>query len=211
MRNKQRKAKKKAELENAQAAQAQVRKEQHNKSRQQQNADGDPEAPQLDELIPDKLARPEEPLEKAIDFLKPLQLLAKDCIKTHLLAFEIYYRKSKLLLMLQSIKRARHIDENNSMLHTCIMKFHRSLQMQAKNINEYVRVVIDKETAILFNGLTAIEFNRQFLAAAANSMSFHHVLQGSISLYELDASRRDEAIQLVTTFDMNKLTLEVST
>lgn len=207
LRNKQRKAKKKAELENAQAVQAQVKKEQHNKSRQQQNQDGDPEAPQLDELIPEKLARPDDPLEKAIEFLKPLQILAKDCIKTHLLAFEIYYRKSKLLLMLQSIKRARGIDPANPTLHTCIVKFHRSLKMQASNINEYIRAVIDKETPILFNGQTAIEFNRQFLTT--NPTSFHHVLQGAISLYELDASKRDEAIQLVTSFDLDKLTLEV--
>ncbi|CAH1634752.1 unnamed protein product [Spodoptera littoralis] len=35
----------------------QVKREQHHKARQQQEQ-GDPEAPQLDELIPDKLARP---------------------------------------------------------------------------------------------------------------------------------------------------------
>lgn len=34
----------------------QVKREQHHKARQQQEQ-GDPEAPQLDELIPDKLAR----------------------------------------------------------------------------------------------------------------------------------------------------------
>ena len=37
----------------------------------------------------------EDPLEQAIYFLKPLQTLAKDRIETHLLAFEIYYRKGK--------------------------------------------------------------------------------------------------------------------
>lgn len=55
LRNKQRKAKRKAELESQQAAQAQVKREQHNKSRQTQDAE--PDAPQLDELIPEKLAR----------------------------------------------------------------------------------------------------------------------------------------------------------
>nr|XP_032523162.1 N-alpha-acetyltransferase 15, NatA auxiliary subunit [Danaus plexippus plexippus] len=56
LRNKQRKAKRKAEQEIALAAQVQVKREQHHKARQQQEQ-GDPEAPQLDELVPDKLAR----------------------------------------------------------------------------------------------------------------------------------------------------------
>lgn len=37
----------------------------------------------------------DDPLEQAIKFLQPLQTLAKDIIETHLMAFEVYYRKSK--------------------------------------------------------------------------------------------------------------------
>lgn len=55
LRNKQRKARRKAEIEKEQAAQAQVKREQHNKSRQ--TTDAEPDAPQLDELIPEKLCR----------------------------------------------------------------------------------------------------------------------------------------------------------
>uniref|UniRef100_A0AAR5PIA3 N-alpha-acetyltransferase 15, NatA auxiliary subunit n=1 Tax=Dendroctonus ponderosae TaxID=77166 RepID=A0AAR5PIA3_DENPD len=66
LKNKQRKAQKKAEQESAQAREAQVKRDQHNKSRQQGDAEAD--APQLDELIPDKLARIEDPLEQAIIF-----------------------------------------------------------------------------------------------------------------------------------------------
>lgn len=91
LRNKLRKARRKAEQESAQAAQAQVKREQHNKSRQQ--GDVEPDAPQLDELIPDKLARDPDPLDQAIKFLKPLQTLAAQHIETHLMAFEIYFRK----------------------------------------------------------------------------------------------------------------------
>jgi len=39
----------------------------------------------------------EDPLEQSIKFLKPLQELASDNIETHLMAFEIYYRKGILL------------------------------------------------------------------------------------------------------------------
>jgi peptide alpha-N-acetyltransferase len=55
LRNKQRKRLRKAELERQQAAQAQEKREQHNKSRQQ--GDAEPDAPQQDELVPEKLAR----------------------------------------------------------------------------------------------------------------------------------------------------------
>lgn len=54
LRNKQRKARRKAEQESAQAAQAQVKREHHHKSK---CGDVEADAPQLDELIPDKLAR----------------------------------------------------------------------------------------------------------------------------------------------------------
>lgn len=55
LRNKQRKARRKAEQESAQAREAQVKRDQHHKSKQQTDVEVD--APQLDELIPDKLAR----------------------------------------------------------------------------------------------------------------------------------------------------------
>lgn len=208
LRNKQRKAKKKAELESQQAAQAQVKKEQHNKSRQQHNQDGDPEAPQLDELIPDKLARPDDPLEKAIEFLKPLQLLAKDYIQTHLMAFEIYYRKNKLLLMLQSLKRARAIEPNHPVLHSCLLRFKNVLQ-STKDINEFVKAVIDKETGQLFNGKTITELNKVNLEK--NSKSIRHVLEVGKLMYEFDNKSKTNAINLVTSFDFEEIDLEVST
>lgn len=37
----------------------------------------------------------EDPLEQAIKFLQPLQTLAKNRVETHLMAFEVYYRKSE--------------------------------------------------------------------------------------------------------------------
>lgn len=196
-------------MESAQAAQAQVKKEQHNKSRQN-NPDGDPEAPQLDELIPDKLARPEHPLEKAIDFLKPLQQLARDNIETHMLAFEIYYRKNKLLLMLQSIKRARAINPNDARLHLNVVRFNRVWKsLKSSEQNDYVTTVVEKEGVGLFDGKTAKELNAKILKEHAGS--FNHVFNVAKAMYELDSNAKDEAVQLVINFPMEKLTLEVST
>lgn len=54
-----------------------------------------------EDLDPSKLERTEDPLGEAIHFLKPLQALSPNRIQTHLMAFEIYFRKGKPLLMLQ--------------------------------------------------------------------------------------------------------------
>lgn len=207
LRNKQRKAaKKKAEQENAQAAQANQKKE--NKQRNA-NQDGDPEAPQLDELIPDKLARPEDPLEKAIEFLRPLQLLGKDRIETHLMAFEIYSRRGKLLLMLQSLKRARSIDANNPTLHNCIIRFYKALEARiaSKEIDESVKLVIDRERPKLFRGAnSAAELNESFLANRASNDALYEVAK---IMYQLDEKRRDEAVKLLTSVELKNATLEV--
>lgn len=162
----------------------------------------------LDELVPDKLARPEDPLAKALDFLRPLQQLAKDCIRTHLLAFEIYSRKNKLLLMLQSIKRAQKIDPTDAQLHACIIRFVQALNRQSADIAPAVRSVIDKQVALLLGGKSAVDVNAKVLQE--NSQSAQHVLQASHQLYELDAKRRDEAVALCTAVEnFPQISLEV--
>lgn len=195
LRNKQRKAKKKAELETAQAAQALIKKEQYNKSRQAQNADGDPEAPQLDELVPEKLARPEDPLEKAIEFLKPLQALAKDNIETHLLAFEIYYRRNKVLLMLQSLKRAYNIDAHNSALHFSIIRYQKLLQSRLTSLDGSVRQVIEQESKLLFKNKNPTELNAEYLALHKSCPAA--VVEVAKSMYILDPASKNDAVELL--------------
>ena len=104
LRNKQRKAQKKAELEKQSQQQAAAKKEMHNKS-QKKNNEEELDSPAKDDLLPDKLERPEDPLGEAIKFLTPLQLLASECLNTHLQAFEIYYRKSKLFYRTKALER----------------------------------------------------------------------------------------------------------
>ena len=78
------------------------------------NPDASPSDPVLETLDPSKLERTEDPLNEALRFLKPLQLLARDRMETHLLSFEIHYRRDKIMLMLQSLKRAVSLHENSS-------------------------------------------------------------------------------------------------
>lgn len=208
LRSKQRKAKKKAELESQQAAQAQIKREQHQKSKQQANQEADPEAPQLDELIPDKLERHPDPLEKAIEFLKPLQQLAKGHVETHLLAFEVYYRKGKILLMIQSIKRARGVDNEHPGVHRCLIRLMQVLPTLTKDMNVHVKAVVDKAIQELVGTKSVKQLNDEFIAK--NSSSIMHLYEAARIMYDLDASNQDAAIKLITKFNIEKLRLEVS-
>lgn len=196
-------------MENAQAAKAEKKKEQYNKSRQQQNQDGDPEAPVLDELIPEKLERTEDPLEKAIEFLKPLQLLSKGLIETHLFTFEIYYRKNKLLIMLQALKRAFAIDSNNANLHGCIVRYIKLLDKQLPHSNEFVRAVIlnEMKTELPIIGKKSGELNNAFIAK--NKDSAEALIAGARVMY--DDGNKTKAIELLMSCThLKSFTLPVS-
>ncbi|XP_015440387.1 PREDICTED: N-alpha-acetyltransferase 15, NatA auxiliary subunit [Dufourea novaeangliae] len=203
LRNKQRKQSRKAELERQQAAQAQEKREQHNKSRQQ--TDPDLEQPTLDELMPEKLERAEDPLEQAIKFLQPLQDLASDRIETHLMAFEIYIRKGRTLLMLKSIKRAHGLDPNNPDLHSCVVRF--ILHTARSPLEGPVGEVVKHQTAGIYGASPATQLNAEFLKKNQNSLP--HVLQGARMLYLLDPSAQSKALSLVMNINnLEGVTLE---
>ncbi|CAB3238717.1 unnamed protein product [Arctia plantaginis] len=206
LRNKQRKAKRKAEQESALQAQVQVKREQHHKARQQQEQ-GDPEAPQLDELIPDKLARAEDPLEQAIKFLLPLRILAADRIDTYLMAFEIYYRKDKPLLMLQSLKRAWRLDSTHHHLHDCLVRFQGWLDKSLESLNPAVVAVISTETQPMVRGRSAVQMAEEFMANDA-ARSQADALWGARALRRLLPQRTQQALHHATRLDYPDTSIE---
>lgn len=212
LKNKQRKAQKKAELENAEAAKAEKKKEQFNKTRQHQNQDsGDPEAPQLDELIPEKLERPEDPLGKAIEFLKPLQMLSQGLIETHLLTFEIYYRKNKLLIMLQALKRAYSIDKNDARLHGCIIRFIKLLNISLPTLNETLKTVIDREiqNELIFLKKNPCELNNEFLAT--NGVNADALISSAEVFFEDSPDKKKKSFELLRdAIKLNSFKMNVS-
>lgn len=208
LRNKQRKAQKRAELEKEKQNAAQEKREQHIKSRQQQDTEVD--NVKEEELVPDKLAKVDDPLEQAIKFLKPLQLLAADRIETHLLAFEIYSRKNKLLLMLQSIKRAYKLNPSHPKLHSHIICFY-NLVSQQTDLAESVSTVLKQEMEKVYDFKTAKQLNEEFLTQHKDSLP--HLLEGARMLYFLDKSSQSRVLELVTTFSKNikGLNIEICT
>uniref|UniRef100_A0A6P7GYM4 N-alpha-acetyltransferase 16, NatA auxiliary subunit-like n=1 Tax=Diabrotica virgifera virgifera TaxID=50390 RepID=A0A6P7GYM4_DIAVI len=141
----------------------------------------------------------DDPLEQAIKFLQPLQTLAKDRIETHLMAFEVYYRKQKSLLMLQSLKRAYKVDPKNPKLHSCLIRFYQFVQKNKTSWDPNVDQVITQETKVYLEGKDAVSLNKEFLEKNSNSLGA--VLEGAKVMYELDKKRQNEAISLATSLD----------
>uniref|UniRef100_A0A3Q4GPJ1 N-alpha-acetyltransferase 15, NatA auxiliary subunit n=1 Tax=Neolamprologus brichardi TaxID=32507 RepID=A0A3Q4GPJ1_NEOBR len=93
LRNKQRRAQKKAQLEE-EKKNAEKEKQLKNQKKKKEDDDEEIGGPK-EELIPEKLAKPENPLDEAVKFLIPLKNLVRKKVETHLLAFEIYFRKGE--------------------------------------------------------------------------------------------------------------------
>ncbi|XP_070265098.1 N-alpha-acetyltransferase 16, NatA auxiliary subunit isoform X8 [Myotis yumanensis] len=196
MLSKQRRAQKKAKLEEERKH---AERERQQKNQKKKRDDEEEEASGLkEELIPEKLERVESPLEEAIKFLTPLKNLAADNIDTHLLAFEIYFRKGKFLLMLQSVKRAFAIDSNNPWLHECLIKFSNSVSNHS-NLPDIVSKVLFQEMQKLFFNKDLKSFNEDFLKH--NATSLQHLLSGAKMMYFLDKSRQEKAIAIATRLD----------
>ncbi|XP_036613540.1 N-alpha-acetyltransferase 16, NatA auxiliary subunit isoform X3 [Trichosurus vulpecula] len=196
MLSKQRRAQKKAKLEE-ERKHAERERQQKNQKKKRDEEEEETSGPK-EELVPEKLERVENPLEEAIKFLRPLKTLAADNIDTHLLAFEIYFRKGKFLLMLQSVKRAFAINRNNPWLHECLIKFSKSVSNHS-NLPEIVNKVLTQEMQKIFVNKDLESFNEEFLKH--NATSIRHLLSGAKMMYFLDESRQEKAIAIATRLD----------
>merc|ERR1712051_480022 len=165
------------ELEKQNLEQVAKKKEMHNKTQKKNNKE-ELDSTAKDDLVPDKLERPDEPLAEAIRFLTPLQMLASNSLSTHLLAFEIYYRKEKPLLMLQSLKRMLKVDASDPQVHGCLIRFQNFVEVNSKGFAGAVNQVIDQETQSIFTTKSARERNEQFIQS--HSKTLDHRLVGKL-------------------------------
>ncbi|XP_060089542.1 N-alpha-acetyltransferase 16, NatA auxiliary subunit isoform X1 [Heteronotia binoei] len=193
MLSKQRRAQKKAKLEE-ERKHAERERQQKSQKKKRDEEEEETSGPK-EELIPGKLERADNPLEEAIKFLTPLKNLVADNIDTHLLAFEIYFRKGKFLLMLQSVKRAFAIDSNNPWLHECLIRFSKCVSDHS-NLSEVVNKVLVQEMQKIFISKDLESFNEEFLKC--NPTSIQHQLSGAKMMYFLDSSRHEKAIAVAT-------------
>ncbi|XP_063046142.1 N-alpha-acetyltransferase 15, NatA auxiliary subunit a [Engraulis encrasicolus] len=196
LRNKQRRAQKKAQLEE-EKKNAEKEKQLKNQKKKKEEDDEEIGGPK-EELIPEKLVKVECPLEEAVKFLTPLKNLVKDSIETHLLAFEIYFRKERYLLMLQAVKKAFSIDPDNPWLHQCLVRFFKGVS-SSNYLPEAVKTVLNKETGRLFGEFDAQSYNKNFLSKHNHSIP-HRVAAAKMMVY-LDPSSEKIAVELATSLD----------
>lgn len=111
------------------------------------------------------------------------------------MAFEVFYRKGKLLLMLQSVKRAHAIDPNNPQLHDCLVRFAFKVS-STNNVKSAMSVVLQQELKKLLGDNTIQKFNAEF--SKKNSSSLLHRLAVAKGMYLMDSSTGVEALKLVT-------------
>eukprot|EP00096_Caligus_rogercresseyi_P014098 TRINITY_DN662_c0_g1_i3.p1 TRINITY_DN662_c0_g1~~TRINITY_DN662_c0_g1_i3.p1 ORF type:complete len:893 (+),score=310.14 TRINITY_DN662_c0_g1_i3:149-2827(+) len=203
IRNKQKKALRKAEQEQQQLQQVQAKKNLHNKA--QKKNDDELDIPLKEELFSQKLERPSSPLTEAIKFLTPLQSLCSGKIETQLLAFEIYFRKDKPLLMLKCIKKMKNILSDTSLkalppkVYQLFSKFHRHMESNLSRFPEPVKTVIQQESAELFGDKSSAQRNEEFMSSNAGSLE--HLLEGARVMAYLDPSRSQQALKYITSLD----------
>lgn len=195
LKNKQRKQQKKLEKQKEQQKEHE-KKEHPGKKQQDQDQDG----PKEEELVPEKLAKVDNPLEQAIKFLKPLQSFASERIQTHLYAYEIYSRKDKLLLMLQSLKRGCQVDRENPQLHVNLLRFLRLVKQRKSEgvLSETVIRVLDEEIGKLYSNPDPVKLNEEFLNRNNNSVLHRAAAARMMIEMSSDPAMRTKALQLAT-------------
>ena len=204
IRNKQRKAQKKLQQEKEKQKVEDQKKEQASKKLQDAEIDG----PKEEELLPDQLVKVDNPLEESVKFLKPLQAFASHRMETHIMSFHVYWRKRKILLMLQSIKRGFYLDINHPKFHPCLIQF-LNLMKNSNNMSDSVKIVLEEETSLICGSCTPNELNKSFYQR--NLKSYPHRVAFAEAAYMLDSSMKEEILRMLMNFEdnLNGVTLQV--
>jgi len=201
LRNKQRKAERKAAL---QASANDETKPQNVKNEEKDAAS----EPQVEKLIPKKLERPEDALAEALKFLTPLQLLVKDRIDTHLLAFEIYYRKGKMMLMLQSLKRAFRLDAKNAQLTRQLVLFKARFEELKPSLSATLVEVIQLELKKMIGDkvATAAQLHERFMQQHSGSLEHRVESAKAVAvLHADDDGKKRNAVNMLLSKNFDKL------
>uniref|UniRef100_A0A0N5B6Z3 N-alpha-acetyltransferase 16, NatA auxiliary subunit n=1 Tax=Strongyloides papillosus TaxID=174720 RepID=A0A0N5B6Z3_STREA len=110
----------------------QKKAEKENKSKGKERKPTDNEVLGGKNLDPDALINPENPLEEATKFASSIVNYHGKSVEAATLAFEVYLRKDKPLLMLQALKKAFDLNPNSGLLHIASIKFLKYYQNEFK-------------------------------------------------------------------------------
>ncbi|MFH4976949.1 hypothetical protein AB6A40_003658 [Gnathostoma spinigerum] len=174
------------------------------KQQNQKKLDGDVENFAFEPLDPEKLLKIESPLDEASKFVQPLLQLNCTEFGAYILGFEVYYRRKKILLMLQCLNRAAKLDPSNPKLHVANAKYLH--YYSTANLEGTVGELAKSLTEILFpNTKSAAELNAAY--KFAHISSFPHRLAVLEVDILLDPKVTDSAKSwLLRSLDDEKLT-----
>lgn len=107
----------------------------------------------------------------------------------------------KVLLMLQSIKRAYKLNPNHAKLHSCLIRFYEFINQSKDNWDPAVDEVVKQEVKVLFANKDAKQLNKEFLERYPKSLEY--ILEGAKMMFYLDPKNQSIALSLVNNFDNN--------
>eukprot|EP00042_Codosiga_hollandica_P030310 m.175597 g.175597 ORF g.175597 m.175597 type:complete len:877 (+) comp53323_c0_seq1:80-2710(+) len=148
------------------------------------------------------LGKTPKPLDDAKKFLKLLQTYSLEFIETHLLAFELAFRKGKPVLMLQSLKRASTVNRLDAKLHLNFVKFLKFWETKSETLTAPVKTVLLKELSVVLGSdviPNAASFNQRALEDPSTSRSLPHLLAVAQGWVFLDAGRIEDSVTLATS------------
>ncbi|KAG5016290.1 hypothetical protein JHK85_022426 [Glycine max] len=193
MRQKQRKAearaKKEAEEKNEESSASGVSK---SGKRHIKPVDPDPNG--------EKLLQVEDPLSEATKYLKLLQKNSPDSLETHLLSFELYTRKQKILLALQAVKQLLRLDAEHPDSHRCLIKFFHKVGSMNASVTDSEKLIwsvleAERPTISQLHEKSLFEANNSFLEKHKDSL-MHRAAFAEI-LHILDSNRKSEAVKFI--------------
>lgn len=157
--------------------------------------DNDPEGKALLQAT-DKLAL-------ATKYLQKIQRYASSDLEVHLIACQLYLKKKKYLLVLQSLKRASALSPNDPELHKYKILFLNAVKGIVDgtdtSVNASVREVLKSEVAAILGGKSIAELNQSFLHA--HILSLRHRAVAAELTYLLDNSKKAEVLKLLVNSD----------
>ncbi|KAI6186735.1 hypothetical protein M3Y98_00164700 [Aphelenchoides besseyi] len=139
----QRKLRRKAARQKAQAEKAQEEKNNKQQTNKKRAELADGEFVESAPLDPKTLVSTKSPLEEATKFLHPLMLIDCNDAEVFQLAFEIYQRKGKILLMFKCLNKLIELTSNTSELEALAKKFRDEYQKSKDKCPKTVTELVD--------------------------------------------------------------------
>jgi len=158
-RNKWKKTQRKKQQQ-AEKKKAELEKEHAQKRRAGLTVDDDPDGEALEQV--------KNPLDEASKFVSSLEKWCSNRLETHLLAFEVFYKKQKYLRALRALKKCLSMDSSNPIAH------YQTIQLSLVNkseIDESVRSVFVEGLESVTGGLSASELNKKYSDANSGVLS----------------------------------------